>query len=77
MKQKDIALIAVMVFIGAVAALIVSNLFFSSAGSRKQHAEVVDVINPSFTSPPTQYFNGNSVDIAQPVTLGANTSPQQ
>jgi hypothetical protein len=77
MKQKDIALILVMVFIGAVIAFLISHVAFSSSSSRKQSAEVVDVITPSFPTPPSKYFNGNAVDISQPVTLGTNSDTQQ
>ena len=65
MKQKDIVLIIVMVFIGAIISLVVSNAIFSSPKNRKQTAEVVDVITPDFSSPPTKYFNNRSVNAAK------------
>jgi hypothetical protein len=72
MKQKDIALIGVMVLIGAVVALVISRLIFSSPKNRQQTAEVVDVITPEFPAPPPKYFNSNAVNPAQPITLGTD-----
>jgi hypothetical protein len=72
MKQKDIALIVVMVFIGAVLALVVSKFVFSAPKNRQQKAEVVDVITTEFPAPPPKYFNTNAIDPAQPITLGTD-----
>lgn len=72
MKQKDIALILVMVFIGAIIALVVSRLIFSAPKNRQQTAEIVDVITPEFPVPPPKYFNNNAINPAQPITLGTD-----
>lgn len=62
MKQKDLILIVVMVFIGAVVSLLISRVIFSSPKQREQTAEVVDVITPEFPTPPKKYFNIQSVN---------------
>ncbi len=72
MKQKDIALIIVMVFISAVLALVVSKFVFSAPQNREQKAEIVDEITPDFSTPPTKYFNAQSVDPTQPISIGTN-----
>jgi hypothetical protein len=72
MKQKDIALIAVMVFVGAVLALVISRFIFSAPHNRQQQAEIVDVITTEFPAPPPKYFNNNATNPAQPITLGTN-----
>jgi methionine-rich copper-binding protein CopC len=72
MKQKDIALIIVMAFVGAVASLIISRLLFSSPANREQTAEVVDVIEPRFSEPPSKYFNSSAVNPTQPIPLGTD-----
>ena len=74
MKQKDWALVLVVAFVGAVIALLVSNMLFSSQ-KNKQTAEVVDVISPSFPSPPSKYFNQNAVNPTEPVQIGNSTNP--
>ena len=77
MKQKDIALIVVIVFVSGVMALVLSNMFFSSKEDKEQKAEVVDVITADFPAPPSKYFNSNSVDPTQLIQIGEsnNTSP--
>ncbi len=75
MKQKDIALVLVMVFIGAIVSLFVSNLFFSSPKNRQQTAEVVDPITANFPSPPSRYFNSNAINPTLPVQVGNNNNP--
>ena len=70
MKQKDIVLIIIMVFIGAVLSLVVSRTIFSSDKSRKQTAEVVDVITPEFPESPSKYFNTRSINAAVNIDQG-------
>lgn len=77
MKQKDVALIGVMVLVGAVVSLIVSRVIFSSPKNRQQTAEIVDVITPDFPAPPPKYFNSNAVNPAQPITIGSDNSDKQ
>jgi len=72
MKQKDIALILVMVFISAILSLVISKFVFSTPQNRQQQAEVIDIITPEFPTPPPKYFNANAVDPAQPISLGDN-----
>ena len=75
MKQKDWALVLVMAFIGAVISVFVSHLLFSSPKNHNQTAEVVDPITASFSTPPTQYFNQNSINPTQNVQFGNGTNP--
>lgn len=75
MKQKDIVLILVMVFIGAVGAFLVSKWVFSSPGNREQKAEIVDVITADFPQPPPAYFNADSINPTQQIEIGGTTNP--
>lgn len=75
MKQKDLTLILVVVFISAVLALILSRVLFASPKNSKQTAEVVDVIGPEFTLPSNKYFNINSVNPTQLIQIGGNNNP--
>lgn len=75
MKQKDIALILVMVFISAAIALVLSRWVFSSPQNREQTAEVVDVIRPDFDLPPSKYFNAESVNPTQQIEIGEANNP--
>ncbi|MGH7157771.1 MAG: hypothetical protein ACREGD_01705 [Candidatus Saccharimonadales bacterium] len=75
MKQKDVALIVVMVFVSAVIAFIVSGQIFGSPQNREQTAEVVEAITSEFPPPPTKYFNGTSINPTQLITIGGGTNP--
>ena len=75
MKQKDIVLIMVMVFIGAVVALVISKFVFSSPKNKQQTAEIVDVITADFPSTPDKYYNINSVNPTKQIEIGAGTNP--
>lgn len=75
MKQKDIALILVMVAIGAIVALVISRLVFSSPKNKEQTAEIVDVITADFPAAPRQYFNTSSVNPTKQIEIGTGTNP--
>lgn len=74
MKQKDVALIIVIAFISGVVSFLLSSRIFVTPSSRKQTVEVVDVINSSFETPSTKYFNSSSIDPTQSSTLGTDNN---
>lgn len=74
MKQKDVALIIVIVFISAIVSFVVSNMLFSSPAKRQQQVEVVDAINSTFATPDSRYFNSNSIDPTQLIQIGNNNN---
>lgn len=76
MKQKDIILIIVCVFISAVLSLILSNLFIGSPNNRQTSVEVVDRITSEFNEPDKRYFNENSVNPTQEIQIGGNNTNQ-
>lgn len=75
MKQKDITLIIVAVFISAVLSLLLSKLIFSSPQNRQQQVEVVQPITAEFSKPDTKYFNEKAFDPTKQITIGKNTNP--
>lgn len=75
MKQKDIALIAIAVLFGAIFSIVLSNLVFASPKNRQQKVEVVQPISDDFPTPDTHYFNEQSIDPTQLITIGNNTNP--
>lgn len=75
MKQKDIALIVVIAIVSGVFAMVLSRVFFASADDKKQSAEVVDVITSEFSTPPTKYFNSNSIDPTQLIQIEESNNP--
>jgi len=74
MKQKDVALIIVIVFISAVVSLVVSRLLFASPQSQQQEVQVVPAITANFPSPDGRYFNNNSIDPTQLIQIGNNNN---
>jgi hypothetical protein len=74
MKQKDIALIAVVVFISVIVSLLISNAIFASPKNRQQQVEVVQPITSEFQQPDSRYFNNNAFDPTQLITTGQNNN---
>lgn len=75
MKQKDVILIIVIVFISGIFSFVVSGKLFSSSSDRQQTSVVVDSINPGFSLPSTTYFNSNSIDPTQLIQIGNSNNP--
>jgi hypothetical protein len=75
MKQKDIALIIVIIFLSAVVSLVLSNLLISNPKNRQTKVEVVEKITTDFTPPDAKYFNGSSVNPTKLIRIGDNSNP--
>jgi hypothetical protein len=73
MKQKDVALIIVVVFISGLVSFFVSKMLFS-AKTDQQQVEVVDAISTEFTLPSEKYFNDKSIDPTKQIQIGDNTN---
>lgn len=75
MKQKDIALIIVIVFISGVASFFISNALFATPDRREQKVEKVEAITADFPTPDNKYFNENSINPTQLIQIGESTNP--
>lgn len=75
MKQKDLALILVIVFISAIISLVVSKSIFAPPKNRQQAVEVVQPITTDFPTPDQKYFNSQSFDPTKVITIGDNSNP--
>lgn len=75
MKQKDLALVIVVVFVSIVVSLVLSRMIFASPKNRQQKAEVVDIISPEFSLPPTKYFNTKAFNPTQQIQIGGSNNP--
>lgn len=77
MKQKDIALIVVIVIVSGTISFFLSKWLFSVPANRQTKVEVVTPISADFNQPDQRYFNSNSVDPTQNITIGGsqNTAP--
>lgn len=74
MKQKDIALIAVIAVISAIVSFVVSGKLFVTPSNRQQEVEVVDAINAAFNAPDKKYFNSSSINSTQNSTIGGDSN---
>lgn len=74
MKQKDIALIIIIVFISGIVSFVVSGKLFA-ASKGHQSVETVDKISSDFNVPDSTYFNKNSIDPTQLIQIGNSTNP--
>lgn len=76
MKQKDLTLIIVVVFISGVFSYLISNYLFASDKNRQEKVEVVEPITAEFVQPSNKYFNDKSVDPTGTITIGENNNNQ-
>lgn len=77
MKQKDIGLIIVVVFISVILSVVISGKIFTPPKNRQQAVQTVQAISTQFTQPPAKYFNANSQDFTQLIQIGSasNANP--
>ncbi len=76
MKQKDIALIIVVVFIAGIISYFVSSAFISKPQNRQTKVEVVEAISSEFPKADTRYFNSNSINPTQNIQIGNQNNTQ-
>lgn len=74
MKQKDLPIIIVVIFISAVLSFVMSRALFASSSSRDQSVDVVQTISSNFPTPDTTYFNNSAVDPTQLIQVGTNNN---
>lgn len=70
MKQKDIIVIIVVVFIAGLASYFISTKLFVKKGDTEQKAKVVEKISTDFNPPSNKYFNKQSVNPTQKINIG-------
>lgn len=75
MKQKDIALIIIVVFFSAIISYFLSGTLFAPPENRQQEVEVVQPITADFPKPDSRYFNDKAFDPTQQITIGQNANP--
>ncbi|HSX44375.1 MAG TPA: hypothetical protein VLF87_00495 [Patescibacteria group bacterium] len=74
MKQKDIALIIVVIAISGALSLVASRMLITSPKNRQEKVEVVEPISADFKQPDNKYFNTNSIDPTQIIKIGDNNN---
>lgn len=76
MKQKDIAIIIVVVFVSGLLSYFISNALFASPDNLTTEVEVVEPITADFPEPDARYFNPNSINPTQTITIGDGQNQQ-
>lgn len=76
MKQKDIALLVVIVILAGAISLVVSQNLFLSGKNKSLTAEKVDVIEAKFQQPDKTIFNQNAINPTQLIQIGDTSNPQ-
>lgn len=75
MKQKDLALIIIVIFISVIVSYVVSSKIIVPPKNRQQKVEVVQKISDQFPLPDKAYFNGSSINPTQLIVIGNNVNP--
>lgn len=76
MKQKDLALIIVIVFVSGMISFFTSNKFISPP-KHDEEAAIVEPITADFEEPDDKYINDQSINPTQQITIGDNAATQQ
>lgn len=72
MKQKDLIIIIVAVFISGVLSFFVSNKLFTIPADRQAEVPVVEPISAQFTTPDPRYYNAQSYNPTELIKIGEN-----
>lgn len=75
MKQKDIALIIIVVFITGVASFFLSGLLFKT-NNLSEKVETTQAISADFKTPDSKYFNPDAINPTQLIRIGDNNNNQ-
>lgn len=76
MKQKDIALILIVVFFAAVVSFFGSQALFASKPNRNLTAEKVDKVTGEFVKPDPAVFNKNAINPTKLIQIGDGSNPK-
>jgi 5-bromo-4-chloroindolyl phosphate hydrolysis protein len=76
MKQKDIALIIVVVVFTGIFSFIICSKFINTSETTKQEAEVVSAITSEFNVPSDRYFNVDAINPTKLIEIGPTTNDQ-
>lgn len=74
-KGKDLYLVIVVLIISTTIAIVVSNALFKTQRV-KTRVEVVEPITNDFPTPSDAYFNKNSLDLTQIITINPSDNQQ-
>lgn len=76
MKQKDIAIIIAVAGASTILAVIVAGFIFKGPDKQGTKVMVLDSISSNFPVTDKTFFNDQSIDSTQTVTIGSNNNVQ-
>lgn len=76
MKQKDIIIIMIVVFISGLVSFFLSSKLFAIPTDQQAEVEVVAPITTEFPSADTRYFNKDSVNPTETIRIGEGQNNQ-
>jgi len=75
-KQNDLIVLIVSVFISIFVSVLASKLIFSSPTNLNQKVYVVPSISTNFTQPSSSYFNAQAIDPTQLINIAPSNNQQ-
>lgn len=75
MKQKDVALIAIIAIVAGIVSFFISGMIFVTSENRQQKVEVAPVVTTQFSTPNSNYFNSSSINPTQTIQIGNSSNP--
>ena len=76
MKQKDFAVIAMVVVFSGIVSYFVSHALFASPKNLNTKVEIVEPITADFPAPDPRYFNKDSINPTQTIRIGDGQNQQ-
>ncbi len=70
MKQKDVAVIIIVVVLSAITSYLISSRLFTSPKDLSEEVEVVEPIKAEMPTADPRYFNVNSINPTEEITIG-------
>lgn len=75
MKQKDVALIIIVVFISGVTSFFLAGVLFKT-NNLSEKVETVEAISAEFPTPDKKFFNSKSINPTQLIRIGKDQNKQ-
>jgi hypothetical protein len=75
MEKKDIQVLVIVGIVSAIASYFLAGALITSSRDKVQTVEVIEPILVDFGLPNDTYFNGESINPAQPITLTPESNP--
>lgn len=76
MKKKDIVIIIAVAIVSAIFSYVLSNYLFGGDSKQNLTAPVVQPISADFADPDPRFFNANSLNPTQNITIGETQNNQ-